>query len=105
MNTLTESTLIWVLGMLFTLIFSLVAFIVKNILKEQNEKIMAHINDFNNLKTKLESDSQTAFDEINEIKYNYLQRFSILNTNINQTKEELLKKLFDIRILIEQNKK
>lgn len=108
--TITLDAFMWTCGILLTVIIALIGFIVNYILKSQAASAKSAENAINSLKvefseykTELTALVNVVKKEQDEIKFNYLKRFEIVNDNVHNTKEEIIGKIHDLHTVLIQS--
>lgn len=84
-----SSTFLWALGICVTIISGLVAFVVKMVLDSHDKTINRITGDLTSLSNKLKEQDE----EVDGIKYNYLDRFAKIHADVLTTKQEIIDRL------------
>lgn len=102
-----DQLFMWAVGTLLGCIIALVGFIVNFILKSQKsndqktETMIYNLrSEFHVYKLELTNLVTSIKKDQDEIKYNYLKRFEIVNNNIHSVKEEIVNKIHDLHTAI-----
>lgn len=111
MITISPQVFMWVVGSLVAALVALIGFIVNYILRSQavakKELEMAIYNmraDFHVYKNEMNASISSVVKEQSDIKFNYLKRFEVVNTNIHETKEEIIGKIHDLHTALIEKK-